>query len=126
MSAITEIKTLLAGRFSDGTKKLSVYSDDKNVTEMNCIRLFYKNDNTWVSTTQTLAPYYRTGIQVTVRHNDYEKARTMCYTIMEYINDNRKTKASYYFIPEGVPSYLGLDSIGGFVWGFNLSVKGGA
>jgi hypothetical protein len=126
MSAIAEIKSLFTGRFSDGQKKLSVYIDDKNVTELNCIRIFYTNINSWVSVTQTKSPYYRLGMQVVIRHNDYDKSRSVCHDVLEWLNANRKTKNGYYWIPEGVPSYLGVDNIGGYVWAFNLSTKGGA
>jgi hypothetical protein len=126
MSAIDKVKTLIGGRFSDGRSKLSCYVNEKNVTEMNCIRLFYTNDNDWVSAIHKNAPYYKTGIQVSVRHNDYDKARSLAFSIVEYINSHRKTEKGYWWIPRSVPLYVGVDSIGGYVWAFNLETQGGA
>ena len=126
MSAIDKVKTLLTGKISDTVKKLPIYVNDHNVTEINCIRLFYTNTNSWVSVTQTKAPYYNTGIQVAVRHNDYSKARDCSFKALEYINANRKTEAGYYWIPQSVPLYNGVDNIGGYVWTFEITTKGGS
>jgi len=128
MSAIDKVKTLLSGKISDTKKKLSVYVNDQNVTELDCIRLFYNNENNRVSVTQSNAPYYSTGVQVAVRHSDYNLARECSFKALEYINGNRKTEAGYWWIPDAqsVPLYAGVDAIGGYVWTFNIKSKGGA
>lgn len=128
MSAIDKLKTLLHSRFSDGQKKISCYVNDTNVTELNVIRLFYNGISGRVSQTQSNSAYYANGIQVATRHSDYNKSREISYQILEYINANRKTEASYWWIPDpqSVPLYAGIDSIGGHVWTFEITVKGGA
>jgi hypothetical protein len=125
MTAIDYVKELMTGKFSDGTSKLSVYIDDTNVTEMNCIRLFYNGQGGLVSLTQSNAEYYKTGIQIAVRHNDNLKSRDLSFKIRQYINANRKTKAGYWWIPDSVPLFAGVDSIGGYVWTFDIFTKGG-
>ena len=127
MSAIDKIKTMLHSRFSDGTKKISCYVNDTNVTEMNAIRLFYNGQSGRVSQTQSNSPYYANGVQVATRHSDYDKARQISYNILEFINTNRKTEAGYYWIPDAqsVPLYAGVDKTGGHVWTFEIKSKGG-
>lgn len=126
MSAIDNLKTLLVGKISDNKSKLSVYVNDQNVTELNSIRLFYNGTSSWVSVTQTNAPYYSNGVQVAVRHENYDRARSCAYKTLEYINANRKTMSGYYWIPQNVPLYAGIDSIGGHVFTFDINTKGGA
>lgn len=128
MSAIDKIKLLLNSRFSDGTKKLTCYVNETNVTELSCIRLFYNGDSSRVSETQSNAPYYANGVQVATRHSDYNKSREISFNVLEYINTNRKTEAGYWWIPkpQSVPLYAGIDSVGGHVWTFDITLKGGA
>ena len=125
MTAIDRVKTLLTGKISDGTSKMSVYVDDANVTEMNCIRIFYNGQGGLVSQTQSNAAYYKTGLQIAARHNDNVKARDMAFKILQYINANIKTEAGYWWIPDSVPLFSGVDSTGGYVWTFDIFTKGG-
>ena len=125
MSSIDNLKTLLRGQVVAGDIKLPVIINEKNNSPKNCIRLFYTNENDYVSQSQKLAPYYSTGIQVTIRHTDYNTARNSTFTALEYINSNRKTLAGVYWIPDTTPVYLGQDSqTTGYVWGFTISMKG--
>lgn len=126
MSAIDKLKTLFQSKFSDGKSKISIYVNEQNVTEMNCIRIFYTGNTDWVSKTQHNSPYYKIELQITSRHIDYNKSRDICFDVLEYINANRKTEAGYYWIPTNTPTYLGVDNNGGYVYGFNLEIKGGA
>jgi hypothetical protein len=125
MSSIDNLKTLLEGRVSGlGNRKLQVFVNEENVRTANCVRLFYTNDNDRVEINSRV-PYYFTGVQVTVRHELYDTARNSCFSALEYINSNRKTRSGVYWIPDSPPTYLGVDSeTGGFVWGFDMSMKG--
>lgn len=127
MSGVDKLKTILHSRFSDGQKKISCYVNDTNVTESNVIRLFYNGTAGRVSQTQSNSAYYANGIQIATRHNDYNKAREISYQILEYINANRKTESGYWWIPDAqsVPLYAGIDSVGGHVWTFDITIKGG-
>jgi hypothetical protein len=126
--SIYKLRDLLRGQIRGGTnKKLSVYVNDKQPSEQNCICLFYNNDDGFVSTIQYKAPYYRNGIQVSIRHNDYDQARTSAYETLEYINANRKTLTGVYFMPEPdtIPTFIGEDTITkGYWFAFNINSKG--
>lgn len=125
--SIYKLRDLLQSKISGGNnRKLSVYVNEKQPQEQNCICLFYNEDNDWVSEIQRKAPYYRNGIQVSVRHNDYDQARTSAYATLEYINANRKTLPGVYFIPAGgTPTFLGDDvTTKGHWFAFNINSKG--
>lgn len=124
--SIYKLRDLIRGKISGGNnKKLSIYVNDKQPQEQNCICLFYNEDNEWVSDIHKKAPYYRNGCQVSIRHNDYDQARTSAYTALEYINANRKTLTGVYFIPDTTPIFAGDDvSNKGYWFTFNVNIKG--
>ena len=123
MASIDNLKSRIHHKVLAGRYKLPCYINDKNITEQNAIILFYTNDNDFVSTSK--APYYRTGVQVCIRHNDYNTARNAAHSVLEYINADRKTIAGVYWIPETTPIYLGLDEqTGGYIFGFDVNMKG--
>ena len=124
MASIDNLKSILNNRFSDGRLKLRCSTNEDRPSEMKGIYLYYNGQNSFC--TQTRASYYNNGVQVCVRHNDYDKARTISYNILEYINMNRKTYSTVYFDPDSVPEYLGeSENHGGYVWAFNLMLRGG-
>lgn len=122
MAAIDTLKTLIGSKISDGKKKLSAYVNEKEIKESNCIAIYYTGQSDFVSTSK--AKYYGNRVQVTVRYETYDKARSLAFDVMEYINSNRHNTAGVYFIPETVPVYLGVDQTAGYVWGFEVSMKG--
>jgi hypothetical protein len=123
-TSIEILKDLMDGKISDRTSKMSVYINENEPSESNCILLFYMPGSSFTS--QTKAPYYTLEIQIAVRHGDYDTARTMAFTALEYINSNRHKSSGVYFIPSAsVPRYLGEDkSVGGYIWGFEIMSKG--
>jgi len=123
MASIDNLKTLIDYQVSDGKKKIPCYVNDDGKTPINCIRLFYMFGTSFVSTSK--APYYNDRIQVACRHNDYDRGRTLAYDILERINTNRKTYSGVYYIPDTVPDYAGIDKSGGYVWTFEILMKGG-
>jgi hypothetical protein len=124
--SIYKLRDLLTGQISGGTnRKLSVYVNESQPQEKDCICLFYNEDNDWVSAIHKKAPYYKNGVQVSIRHNDYDQSRTSAYTALEYINSNRKTLSGVYFIPDTTPIYIGEDvTTKGYWFGFNVNIKG--
>ena len=123
MASIDNLKLMLNHRFSDGRSKITCYANEKNKSEMRGIILYYNGQGGF--NTQTRASYYTNGVQVAVRLNDYNSARTVAYSILEYINSNRKAYSTVYFDPDSVPEYLGESDKGGYVWAFNLMLRGG-
>ena len=124
MASIDDLKTLINHKISNTSKfKMSVYVNSKQPKETNCICLFYNTANQFVSLTK--APYYQNGIQVSVRHNNCDKSRTIAYDTLEYINVRRKTLTGVYFIPENTPIYRGVDEqTGGYWFSFDVFIKG--
>ncbi len=126
MSSIDNLKTLLNFKINDGTKNIKVFVNETNKTKTNAIFLFYDNDNDILQIAKhTTGGYYTNGIQVTCRHNDYEKARVVAYNALEYISANRKTLQGVYYIPDTPPSYTGIDELSGsYTFSFNIKMKG--
>lgn len=121
---IDDLKTLLNFKISDGRNKIPVYINESRKSPINIIVLFYNNDNDYVS--ETKAAYYSNGIQIVCRHNDYNKARSMSYDIVEYIRANRKTISGAYWMPELPPYFTGVDELtGGYTWSAEIKMKGG-
>jgi hypothetical protein len=118
------LRDLLQNKISAGNNRtFSVYVNDKQPSGQNTIRLFYTGDTDWVS--ESKANYYRTNIQVAVRHNDYDSARTGAYTALEYINAHRKDSDANYFIPDTTPISAGQDDkTKGYWWVFTVNIKG--
>jgi len=125
MGSMDSLKNLLNNQFSDGRKKIPVMINEEPwIADAAAIRLFYTGSSAY--TTETLAPYYNTTIQVAVRHNLFDKARDIAYQCIERINSNRKDTSTVYFQPVNAPIYLGEDDQqGGYVWGFEVNLKGG-
>jgi hypothetical protein len=123
--SIYKLRDLLQGNISDGKRGLSVNVNERQPSGQNAIHLYYTEDNGWVSEIQSKAPYYRHEVQVSVRHDDYDKARTASFTALEYINVNRKTLAGVYFIPSTTPIFAGIDErTNGYWFTFNINIKG--
>jgi hypothetical protein len=101
---------------------MSCKIDDSNKTRTNGYFLYFTNDNDWVSTSK--ANYYVTGVQVATRHNKYATARKLAYDALERINANRKLIAGVYYIPNSVPVYAGVDESGGYLYIFDVMLKG--
>jgi hypothetical protein len=126
MASIDTLKTLINNNIGErdgntGTK-YNVYVNETNKSPRNGIYLFYTNDNSYVSTSR--ASYYNNSVQVAVKHNDYDKARTSAYNCLEYIRSNEKNSTGVYFIPNTTPIFLGLDDNGSYIWAFDLMIKG--
>ena len=124
---IDTLKTTLNYKISDGRRKLQVYLNDENSQAKNCIMLFYDNDNVVLARSRSeIGGYYSIGIQVVIRHNDYDTARATAFTALEYINANSKPSTGYLIPDELPPIYLGIDErTGGYTWGFLVKGKGG-
>jgi len=126
MASIDNLKSLInhniGERSGNAGTKMNVYINDKNVTQQNAIFLYYTNENDWVSTSK--APYYKTSLQVAVRHNNYDKSRQIAYNCLEYIRNNEKVIAGVYYVPDSVPVYSGIDETGGYLFTFNVNLKG--
>lgn len=123
--SIDKLKTLLNHNISAGNnRKLSVYVNEKQPSEQNCINLFYTEDADFVSTSR--AAYYDNQIQIAIRHNNYNQARDSSYFANRYVRIRSKTNSSVYFIVENTPIFLGEDArTKGYWWGFNVRAKGG-
>jgi hypothetical protein len=123
--AIYKLRDLIHLKITDGSRKLPVYVNEGQPSGQNAIHLFYTEDNDWVSEITKKAPYYRHQIQVSIRHNDYNKARSTAFTALEYINANRKTLTGLYFMPDTTPIYAGQDAGNeGYWFTFNINSKG--
>jgi hypothetical protein len=98
---------------------------------MNHIALYYVEDTeneTYHLGRYTKIGFYSTEIQVGVRHNDYDKARTACYSALEHLGVNRKNPDNSTGISldlhEATPEYKGIEDTGAELWAFNLFIKG--
>jgi hypothetical protein len=119
------LRDILHQQVSDGKRNMSVFVNEKQPSGQNAIHLYYTGDTDYVSETQRKAPYYRINIQVAVRHNDYDSARTASFTALEYINANRKPNNANYFIPETTPIFNGQDErTKGYWFTFTVNTKG--
>jgi hypothetical protein len=126
MASIDTLKTLINHKIgytnNNGGTKYNVFVNENNKSPQNGIFLFYTNDNAFVSTSR--ASYYQNSIQVAVKNNDYDRARTSAYNCLEYIRAREKTTSGVYFIPSTTPTYLGIDDMGSYVWTFDVMIKG--
>lgn len=124
--AIYLLRNLLQSQISAGNnKKFSVFVNEKEPSGQNAIHLFYTGDTDWVSEITKKAPYYRTNVQVAIRHNDFDKARNGAFTALEFINANRKASNANYFIPDTTPISNGQDDrTQGYWFTFTVNIKG--
>lgn len=125
-SSIDNLKDLINHKIgrsaSNGGRKMSAYVDEIKPSETEQIVLFETPDNDFVSTSK--APYYKNTVQVVSRSTNKDMARVIIYNALEYINARRKTLTGVYFIPENTPIFLGKDENGGYIYAFNVSMKG--
>lgn len=119
--SINKIKDILDMELELYNVKVPCVVNDTMKTTLNIIRLFYVSGSFVSNTNQ---PYYNNTIQVTVRNADYDDARSQAYQCMNIINQQRKVTDTY-FAPITAPEYIGEDQqIGGYVWGFNVDMRG--
>ena len=120
---IDTLQALLNNRFEDSRTKIKCYVNAVQPREFKCIRLFYTANNNFI--TNKLAKYYNQGVQITMRHPDYDKCREIIFNILEYLQGSSKIGAIYFRL-DTMPEYLGEDEQqGGHVWAFSIILQGG-
>ena len=128
MSSIDTLKTLLHLKVSDGKIKLPSFVNPNQRGSTNHIALYYLDDTenaTLKIGKHVQIGFYSTEIQVAIRHTDYTKARTACYSALEYLGVNRDANTGiYYDVRDSTPVYKGIDDTGAEVWSFDIFLKG--
>ena len=125
-SPIQKLQSLLDNVINVDGKKVRAKAEPEQMAESNMFQLFYDGEDENIKVGKhTDAGFYSIGIQVTARHNNYEKSRRMAYSALQYIKRNRLTQSDISFrIGESAPSFLGKDDTGANVWGFNIKALG--
>lgn len=123
MALIDDIKTILHNAVSDGQYRLPCKRGNTNIEPINGIFLYYTNNNNFTGTSR--AGYYAVGVQVAVRHNDYDKARAVCLLANQKLKSNPDAIAGTYINVVSPPEYKGVDAMGGYIFGFDTQAKGG-
>lgn len=120
---IDKLKSILHTAISDGKTRLPCREGAKVNEAINSIFLYYTNDNAFTGNTR--AAYYSVGIQVAVRHNDYDKARAVALLANQKLKSNPDAKTGLYIFTVSPPEYKGVDAMGGYIFGFDTRCKGG-
>ena len=114
MSAVSDIKDLLSGQFSDGYgPRLSCYVNTNVQKEKNCIMLFNTGADRPLLALGYYAKigYYSREVEVAIRHGDYDKAEEISFQALKHLGNNRRnTNLSLYFTEN--PIYKGIDNTG--------------
>ncbi len=123
MNLIDDIKTILHNAVSDGKYRLPCKANQTTIEPVNGIFLYYTNENTFTGNTR--APYYSVGVQVAIRHNDYDKARSVALLANQKLKANPGQTTGTYISVVSPPEYKGVDNAGGYIFGFDTQCKGG-
>jgi hypothetical protein len=123
--SIDKLQTLLKYQVTINKKKLNVLVDPaSNDMTGDVIMLFYNQDNESLqmgSTTQV--GYYKTGVQVAVRHTDRRLARKAAYLAMSFLKTQKNAMDGVFIgIVNESPVFQGTDETGNSVWIFNINL----
>ncbi len=126
---IDKLKTLIHNQFSDGQKKIPVYVNETNNTNINAIFLFFNPDvtnNLLAIGKHNQFTYIVDNVEVVCRHNDYTRSRELAFKAIKYISVSSKNYQGLYIVPQNTPpQYSGLDEVtGGYMWTFQVNLKG--
>jgi hypothetical protein len=127
MAAIDKLKEILDFKVNSNGKLLPCKINPPQKANANLIALFYNNENVVYKVGRTTrAGVYGTGVQVVVRNNNYDKARTAAFSTLEFLSVNRDSRTGVLMFPlEDIgPIYQGIDESGMENWSFNIIMKG--
>ncbi len=126
MSSIDNLKGLLNQAVNVGGTKLRAVTEPNQQAGNNLIMLFYNgvNSNLKLGKTTQIGAYVQ-GVQIAVKHTDYNKARTGSFSVLEFLSTRRDTIAGVYFDTRfSSPQSSGMDESGGHIWSFEIDMKG--
>ena len=125
MASIDKLNALLTNRFSDKRSKIPSEVQPKENLQQNSFMLFYNNENTTLAAgIRTEDAFYSTGVQIAVKHTDFDKARDLCFKAHKFLHANKRTEAGVWWIPLDTPIFLGRDTKGSNVFAFNINMSG--
>jgi hypothetical protein len=117
--SIDTLRNLLAYKVTiNGTKMNAIVNPATNQKTGNMFMLFYNGDNESLHMGNvTQVGYYRTGIQIAARHDNYALARKMAYSAMSYLSTNKTAMDGVFIsIVNQSPVYSGIDETGNHIW----------
>ncbi len=126
MSSIDNLKSLLNQTINVGGKKLRAVIEPSQDDNSNQIMLFNTgiNSNLKIGKHSQIGAYVQ-GVQIALRHTDYNKARDGAFSALQFLNTVRDSIAGvFYDTRNASPAYKGIDESGGHIWAYEIDMKG--
>lgn len=123
---INKLQTLLKNTITAGKFRLNCVINPEQDTQLNGIMLFYNSDsdtNIMIGK-HTATAFLSIGVQVAVRHSQYDTARASCIAALTHLGVSREQTNMSISLINSTPTYKGIDSTGGHIFSFDVNLRG--